>query len=362
MKDSNILAEIPELKWNKQCTFIGALESALNYLDEDTDYVELMGMSGAAFRIQFNSVEWSTTCVDMYSRSESAAFLGYYLEKYRILNRDGTVSTPKENLFKIIKEEIDSGRPVIGLNMLNTPDWGLIAGYDGSDLLVRDYHEKYGMKKKEGYVAAHRFPNIIFILKKDNSKPDKVEHIKKSLDFSVNRFKLNKMFDKYLNGFSAYNAWINGLSDENRFSKMDEKMYRNHWLVNGLMYSNLYDARHCAHLFLKRVSKIIPADRLKEAAEYYSDLDKVIWDNWIYFPLPFFVKKGEKKISIPGGRYVEGDDWTPEMRKYGYKSLRLIKKMEYRALKKLEMAVDKWDESNQEFLNMKADEVSKDIV
>lgn len=362
MKENSVLAEVPELKWGNECTFIGALESVLNFLGEDTDYVELMGMSGAAFRIQFNNVEWSTSCIDMYSRAESAAFLGYYLEKYRILNRDGTISTPKEKIFKKIKEEIDSGRPVIGLNMLNTSDWGIIAGYDNDDLLIRDYHEKFDMEKKEGYVVADRFPNIVFILKKDSTKPDKVEYIKKSLDFSVNRFKLNKMFDKYLNGFSAYNAWINGLSDENRFSKMDEKMYKNHWLVNGLMYSNLYDARHSAHLFLKRVSKLIQDDGLEEAAEYYSDLDKVIWDNWIYFPLPFFVKKGEKRIRIPCGRYIEGDEWTPEMRKYGYKSLRLIKKMEYRALKKLEKAVDDWDESSQKFLNIKVDEVSKDIV
>lgn len=362
MSEYKVLTDIPALTWDKECTFIGSLENVLNFLGEDTDYIELMGMSGAAFRITFNISEWTTSSIDMYSRSESASFLGYYLEKYRILNRDGRISKPKSVVMEVIKDEIDYGKPVIGSNLLNIPDWGLITGYDGEDLLVRDYHEKEDMKKVEGYVVAKRFPNIIFTVNKNDYRPDRIDSIKKSLSFSIRRFKLNRISGKFANGFSAYDAWINGLTDERKFSNMDKETYRKYWLVNGLMYSNLHDARHCAHLFLKRVSKIIRDDRLEEAAEYYSDLDKVIRDNWIYFPLPFFVKKGEKRISIPGERYVEGDEWTPEMRKYGYKSLRLIKKMEYRALKKLEKAIDEWDESSQEFLNTRTDKVSKDIV
>ena len=44
-------AEIPPLGWGKEkeCTFIGALEAALKSLDQEADYVDLMGMSAAAF-------------------------------------------------------------------------------------------------------------------------------------------------------------------------------------------------------------------------------------------------------------------------------------------------------------------------
>jgi len=362
LNESKVLSEVPELKLGKECTFIGSLEAALDFLGENTDYIELMGMSGAAFRLQFHTIEWTTSSIDMFSRSESASFLGYYLEKYRLLNKDGRISTPKYDMMRIIKKEINSDRPVIGFNLMKALDWGVISGYQDGELLVRDYHEKEDMERVKGYVTAERFPNIIFTLNKNDYKPDKVESVKKSISFSVNKFRSNRLFDEYANGLSAYDAWINGLSDEKTFSDMDKETYKNYWLVNGLMYSNLYDARRSAHLFLERISEMIDDEDIKDAAEYYGDLKEIIWDNWIYFPLPFFLNKSRTTIQIPGGRYVEGNGWSGNMRKNGCKSLRLIKKMESRAVKRLEKAVEKWDEGQNEFMDKGFDKPRKGLV
>ncbi len=360
-KQRSILDEIPELKMDKRCTFIGALEAVLNYLGENTDYVELMGMSGAAFRIQFNVDEWSASSIDMFSRNESASFLGYYLEKYRILNKDGSISTPKHEFFQIIKDEIDSGRPVIGLNLLEGNDWGVITGYDGDDLLVRDYNEKESLEKKYRYPVAKRFPNIIFTLRKNEFETEIVDSVWRSLSFSLKKFRLRRLFDEYANGFSAYNAWLKGISDEDVFSNMDKETYRDYGMINGLMYSNLHDARKSAFLFLKRISDKVVDKDLEEAAEFYGDLEKIIWDHRKYFPLPFD-NNGDKNRSITDGKFNRRKGWTPEMRKKGYKSLRLIKKMEYRAFKSLERAVDKWEDSDEKFMNIKSSRIKKGIV
>jgi hypothetical protein len=57
---------VPKLSWSDPggCTFIGALQRALNRVGEPVGYTDLMGLSGAAFRFCFAHPNWDWSSVD----------------------------------------------------------------------------------------------------------------------------------------------------------------------------------------------------------------------------------------------------------------------------------------------------------
>jgi hypothetical protein len=46
----------------KQCSYVAALEAILTFHGEGYDYVDLMGLSGAAFRLRWVGATWDDSC------------------------------------------------------------------------------------------------------------------------------------------------------------------------------------------------------------------------------------------------------------------------------------------------------------
>ncbi|MFX1534065.1 MAG: hypothetical protein ACFFDI_07520, partial [Promethearchaeota archaeon] len=269
MENRKILNGIPKLAWGKECTFMGALEAAFIYLEEPVDYVDLMGLSAAAFRLRFHQPEWCPSSpegsFDPHPETVMKA-LGYQGQSV------GKNDKNQENMHQIIREEIDNGRPVLAIDLISPADWGVITGYIDDKLLCRTYHdtigktfqkfieETYGVKRKdlgiiEDYNIADNFPWIIFTMKKIGSIPKRIESIRASLSLAVELLKKEKYLGKYANGFAAYDAWTKDLENEDMFSKMDEKTFNTYWHINGWIYLSLWDARHAAAIYLQRIQK-----------------------------------------------------------------------------------------------------------
>lgn len=114
-----ILKDIMRLAWEKgmECPWAGSLYAALRYLGEPYTYQQIMGMSGACYRICFTDV-WDFSCTDAlvafdYLEPLSKA-LGY---AFRMADRLEKQERKAER--RSIVEDIQNGRPVLAINLLS---------------------------------------------------------------------------------------------------------------------------------------------------------------------------------------------------------------------------------------------------
>ncbi|UCD73526.1 MAG: hypothetical protein JSW01_02460 [Candidatus Bathyarchaeota archaeon] len=326
MVEKRVLTDVPRIGWGKgiECTFIGALDAALRFLGESVDYVYLMGISGAAFRLLFHQPEWCPSSPDAalneaYPRQvmKSVGYGGRFFSKEK---------KSREEMIQIIHGEIDKGRPVVAIDLVRHPDWGIITGYKDNVLFCRTYYDK-----SEEYSVAENLPFLIFTFEKVSLPLRRFDAILGSFRLSVDlAYKEN--IDDYTNGIAAYDAWIEDLKKDRWFDKMDKDTFKFHWHVNGWTYDSLYDARLAAVRYLQRIETEFSGkekETVRKACEKLGQMERMLFENWIYFPMPFWVDMKEKgKTWIPRDRSIDGNTWTRQMRRKGADLLKELKDTE----------------------------------
>ncbi|MDE7297537.1 MAG: helix-turn-helix transcriptional regulator, partial [Lachnospiraceae bacterium] len=144
-----ILRDIIRLSWEEgptqhgqMCPWAGSLHAALKYMGEPYTYHQIMGMSGACYRICFTDV-WDYSCTDALVAFDYATPLyksiGY---SFRVAERLEKEARAAERL--AIMTDIQNGRPVLAINLRVAPEWGVITGYtdNGSRFLCRTYFDQ----------------------------------------------------------------------------------------------------------------------------------------------------------------------------------------------------------------------------
>ena len=322
-----VLDGVPKLGWGKdiECTFFGALDATLRFLKEPVDYVYLMGVSAAAFRLSFHQPDWCPSSPDaavneIYPQ-QALKTVGY---KGQFLN---TENVGQKEINQIIREEIDKGMPVVAIDLVQVADWGVVTGYQNGKLLCRSYWDK-----GDEYSVAEKDPWIILKIEKVGPSPPRISNIRESIKLAVDLSR-KKEIDHYANGLAAYDAWIKDLENESLFSKMDDATFMHYWHVNGWVYDSLFDARVAATRYLQTIKEEFSGkekEAISDAAQRFEDVMKTLFYNWVYFTLPSWVRKEEKKTWTPKGK-VDTDTWTEDMRKKGAHALRDIKNKEEQA-------------------------------
>lgn len=143
-----ILKNVRRLSWEgeegnvgQMCPWAGSLQAALEYMGEPYTYEQIMGMSGACFRLCFVDV-WDYSCTDALVAYDYAGPLyravGY---SFRVAERLEKQERKAERL--AVMEDIRSGRPVLAINLRVAPEWGVITGYtdSGKRFLCRTYFD-----------------------------------------------------------------------------------------------------------------------------------------------------------------------------------------------------------------------------
>jgi DNA-binding transcriptional ArsR family regulator len=330
-KRKQVLDGVPRLGWGKdiECTFFGGLDAMLRFLGEPVDYVYLMGVSAAAFRLMFHQPDWCPSSPDAAANEtyaqQALKVVGY---KGQFLNKE---NMDQKEINQIIREEIDKGMPVLAIDLVQVADWGIVTGYQNDKLLCRSYFDK-----GDEYSIAEKEPWIILKIEKAGPAPPKTSSIRESVKLAVD-LSARKEIGHYANGLAAYDVWARDLENETLFSKMDDATFRHYWHVNGWVYDSLYDARVAAGRYLQKIGEEFSGGEkqvISDAAQRFEDVTKSLFDNWIYFTLPFWVRKEEKKTWTPKGM-IDTDTWTEDMRKKGADLLRSIKHKEEQAFKVL---------------------------
>lgn len=314
--DAVVIESIPKLGWDtgKDNSFFAALEAVANYLGIKKDYIEINGISGAAFRLQFCK-DWCPSSPDPtcgYNVGEDA-LRGIGLEYQTLhLSTDGK---NKAAMKQAIKESIAKKKPVIAIDLVETAEWGIITGYqsNGEELLCRTYFDR-----REGYDLAQKFPFAIYIIVGKGESPADIDNYQKSFEIALKNLKTER-YENYYSGIAGFNQWIKELGKDN-FAAFDSQKYYNAALANAWIYDRLTSDRADAVEYLARINTQFPkaSSEINELAQLYKDESELL--------------KQPKNIVIYSYMMKSREDWTPEMRAKEVDVLITVKTQEGRAL------------------------------
>lgn len=292
-----ILKNVARLSWEQgmDCPWAGALHAALQYMGETCAYHQILGMSGACYRICFTDV-WDYSCTDALVSFDYAAplfkSLGY---SFRIVDRLEKSERKAERL--AIVEDIRGGRPVLAINLRVAPEWGVITGYTegGNRFLCRTYFDgevldaleqgdgqdpedrRMVFEDNEGYLFSDFWPFILIHFGEKGESPSPQERLKTSLTTLVQSFQAGESRG-YHQGRDAYMAWIEGLSREEDFQlEGDRENVLRRLSVNDAMLRDLVDARRAAASYLRENADLL-AGREREYLQKIADNCQTISD------------------------------------------------------------------------------------
>jgi len=366
----------------RECTFIGCLEAVLRYHGEAYDYVDLMGLSGAAFRVR---IAYPTTDRIMGGRihpgiSTDASFgphiaaieetTGYRLGlEGHFLHGDRGV----EVAASAIEAELDESRPVLAMNLMGGSRWGVIAGYDadvsptdaageeqGKRYLCRTYYDPPGAD----YQPALHLPWDLYTVTPGGEAAPAEAALTDSVGRAVNLLEAETgtvqrpsgwmwfFKPEYANGLHAYDAWIEDLQAEEAIGALTPDQFVMYWQGHACMYDQLHDARRAAAAYLRRSAPKL-ADRqaalLREVASMYDDFVSHMTMSWECFPFREggYVEPetgwrlGVETEELLGRRVpAYAAEWTSDMRRAGCDILRALQEKEAEALAALHACLE----------------------
>ena len=327
-KQSKIIDGVERLQWGKgqESTYMGALTVAMRAIGEDVTYDYLMGVSGAAFRLHFHQPGWCPSSPDAtcgFNHSEPAmkalgyAATGIHSDK----NKPQEVKEARE----AVVQSINDGHPVLAIDLIDVPDWGVIVGYsdDGEKFLCRTYFDK-----TEEYSRAEKWPWVVEVIGKKGKAPDRKESLLRSLRIAIDIANTEK-YEDYASGFSAYESWAGDLMDDSGFEALDKEKLSSMTHTNAWCYNSLIDAREAAIRYLRSIADEFgkeSATHLSDAAGIYEEIVRELREGWKYAPFPWQLKDGKR--------------WTKEMRHAEAEVLKETLALERKAISKLQAALD----------------------
>jgi len=177
-KQARAIEGVERLQWGKgqENTFIGALTVAMRAIGEDVTYDYIMGVSGAAFRLHFHQPDWcpsspDATCGFNHSKPAMEA-LGY---TSTCIGSDGKNPQEMKKVRDAVVQSINNGIPVLAIDLIEVPDWGVIVGYsgDGEEFLCRTYFDRTA-----AYSRAKKWPWVVEIPRKDGEALERDEPLR----------------------------------------------------------------------------------------------------------------------------------------------------------------------------------------
>lgn len=318
--DAVVLKGVGKLGWETGMSnsFIGGLVVTADYLGLEKDYAYLMGVSGSAFRIHFHK-DWCPSSPDptvgFDAGTEATKALGFDSEGRFLPETAREGGMAKEATLIAIKESIDEGRPVIAIDLIEIPEWGVIAGYQrgGSELICRTYFDK-----QQGYSIAEKFPWAIITLKERKSPPSDRENYINGLNIAL-KVATTDSFGEYYSGTEALRKWIQRLKMDN-FADMDSERFETSCLANAWIYTRLADDRTQASVFLDNLTGSFPeiSKALTALSDIYTEQVDILKGAAQNAPFPFALAPGET--------------WTGDMRAEEVKALENVLDRELKAV------------------------------
>ena len=148
---------------------------------------------------------------------------------------------------KII-QAIDNGRPVIAIDVVHVPEWGIITGYQNNkqDFFCRSYFDG----EMEDYNIAEKVPWVIQTISEKGDALSDVEAVRQSIAIA-HHVGVTEKFDNYYSGLSALDYWIAELENEASFATISTEAAGERGGANAWIYERFQSDRAVAAEFLK---------------------------------------------------------------------------------------------------------------
>lgn len=291
--DYLIIEDVRVLGFGKgmDCSWAGALFTALESMGEQTTYETVMGVSGACWRIAFTPV-WDYSSVDGLVAYDYAT-PGYKAYGYNPIRSECADKKVRKMERQKILKSIKNKKPPIAINLRVAPEWGVITGYldNGKRLLCRTYYDeeifnkKFStekelhefqeeMNKTNRYLYVDNWPFIILHFDEKGVVPSHSENFINSLKIKLDSMSITENRG-YKMGYGAFEAWIEGLLDEDWFRHADNKGFARRLSVNHFCMLALVDARRSAAAYLNRSVDLFNGpirDLILEMVDVYAEI------------------------------------------------------------------------------------------
>lgn len=317
-EDAVVIDGIPKLDWatGKFNSFLAAVEAIANHLGIDKDYLYINGVSGAAFRLHFHK-SWCPSSPDPtcgYNAGEEALKALGLKYHFQWVPQEDTAG--QQRLRKDIMASIDRGMPVIAIDLINVPEWGIITGYQahGKELVCRTYFDR-----REGYDLAEKFPWAVCFVDGKKQLPADIENYKRSFAIALENLTTPE-YGEYASGLAAFDKWIERLQTDD-FTAMDDEKYISIANANAWIYDRLADDRGLAVQYLEQIGDKFPrlSEKLKELAKLYNEESELL--------------KPTEDVIVYEFNMKNRIDWSPKMREEAVVRLKRAKAKEEEAFR-----------------------------
>jgi len=265
------------------------LELILDAMGRPLDYNQLMGLGGAAFRVQMHRAEWDAAAADPFVGYDVVAPIMQAIGvEYQIHAVDNPRSSEADVLRRDVTRSIEAGVPVLANNIIPPTDWGIITGYNdgGSVWLCRAYADDARNVDR----PVRDWPAGVVVV----SPPAAIANLRpaylESIHRAISLYETGSA-DEYVLGRAALEAWaekLNNVTDR-------QYMHANAWL-----YVSLVDARRAAAEYLKALAALMPDQRghLQAAADLYAREAALLADAQAHVPFPRQYQMGFPPATI----------------------------------------------------------------
>lgn len=272
--------KLPEFGKGNDCSWAAAFTGALQAMGISTDYTQVMGVSGACYRLAFCIPDWDYSSADglaVYDFAEPA----YKAFGYNVCFEEHMEKKQRAEVRNRIIENISENKPVLAINLRVAPEWGIICGYKDSgrklfcrtkyDCEIIDSAEYEADKSNEfDYLPVDNWPFIISFFTEKHVPPTEKENLLKSLQILIDCNEQG-MVREYATGVEAYKVWAEELRQNVWYDAHDDEALFHRLSVNQFCALALCDARKSAALYLASSKQLLPeyAEELEQIASCF---------------------------------------------------------------------------------------------
>jgi len=266
------------------------LKACANYLGEDIPYHTVMALTGAAFRLTWNTKAWDGGNVDIAYAFDDP--MRSYRTGIEALGRECAVlgrtpQTTKAAFIDFLRERIDGGNPCIALGIIGPPEACIVAGYreGGSTLLGWNFFQdnpEFGGKTRLdecGYfVCDDWWENPCTVLLIAVGEPMGAPAAPRQVIETAVEVLCGRQCGDHAKGIAAYDAWRKALADDAQFPPgavlplLAERM-----MCQGDAMDCLADGRGSAARYLHALAENHPQrEGLLAAARHFEEVTKQV--------------------------------------------------------------------------------------
>ena len=260
--------------WARQDSFMACFTEVLRCTGRDVTYAEVMGLSGAAFKLTTGEDNWcpSQAICDVGADCPDQALRAFGFAREIIDLNEEKNPGGTEKARKAIVASIDRGLPVMYMD----GERSLVVGYreGGKTFICMPY-----AGSKDGYKDMPKLRGMlgdawfVEVLRREGEPPKRREAIVGSLRNALQLARTPSLEKDTTNGLAAYETWVKKLRNPPEKPNLHGHAY---------VTSILLTSRRAAADYLRKTAKEVKPEAAKHllaAADRYEGVAKRLWKN-----------------------------------------------------------------------------------